>query len=369
MTASDRTTAGMADAMRPTTGGQARHRGTPKSENDGVDPSIVERARRWSDMDEDLIDVPEDLARSIFDARCAMASSDVPRTPLWRDPDGVDVLTDIPYLPDGDSVRGHRLDLYLPQDAVLRGGHTTPVFIDVHGGAFCYGSKELNRNFATHLCALGFGVIGLNYRVAPQTDLRGQLADIQAGLRWVKTHAEEHPLDPSTVFLTGDSAGAALALLTLAIESSSDAARAFGIRRASELRLSGAALVSGVYDLSRNGAPGTGRHRTYTSLKGTVGEAFFAGLDDAQRWLTPQGLVRSAQLPPLFLTTSSDDFLESETLDLAAALARRHADFELHDWKAPRHQTLGHVFPVCLTWLEESRRALDLMRDFALSRA
>ncbi len=320
-------------------------------------------------MDEDLADVPEELARSVFDARCAMASSDVPRSPLWEDPDGVDALTDIPYLPDGDSVRGHRLDLYLPHDAVLRGGRTTPVFIDVHGGAFCYGSKELNRNFAAHLCALGFGVVGLNYRVAPQTDLKGQLADIQSALQWVKTHLEEHPLDPSAVFLTGDSAGAALALLTLAIESSPDAAHAFGVRKASGLGFSGGVLVSGVYDLSRNGAPGTGRHRAYTSLKGTVGEDFFAGLDDAQRWLTPQGLVKSTNLPPLMLTTSSDDFLESETLDLAAALARRHSDFEVHDWKTARHQTLGHVFPVCLTWIEESRRALELMRDFALSRA
>ena len=246
MTASDRTRTDTTDTTRPTAGGQARHRGTPKAEDGGIDPSVVERARRWSDMDEDLADVPEELARSVFDARCAMASSDVPRSPLWEDPDGVDALTDIPYLPDGDSVRGHRLDLYLPHDAVLRGGRTTPVFIDVHGGAFCYGSKELNRNFAAHLCALGFGVVGLNYRVAPQTDLKGQLADIQSALQWVKTHLEEHPLDPSAVFLTGDSAGAALALLTLAIESSPDAAHAFGVRKASGLGFSGGVLVSSV---------------------------------------------------------------------------------------------------------------------------
>ena len=64
-------------------------------------------------------------------------------------------------------------------------GHTLPVYIDIHGGGFTYGYKELNRNFNVHLAEQGFAVFSLNYRPAPQTDLRGQLADIQAALRWI----------------------------------------------------------------------------------------------------------------------------------------------------------------------------------------
>ena len=51
-----------------------------------------------------------------------------------------------------------------------------------------YGYKELNRNFNVHLADMGFAVFSLNYRPAPQTDLKGQLADIEAGLRWIKAH-------------------------------------------------------------------------------------------------------------------------------------------------------------------------------------
>ena len=96
----------------------------------------------------------------------------------------------------------------------------TPVYVDIHGGGFCYGYKELNRNFNTHLAAQGFAVVSLNYRPAPQTDLKGQLADVQAALRWLKAHLADYPVDPNAVFITGDSAGGALALLTLAIENS-----------------------------------------------------------------------------------------------------------------------------------------------------
>lgn len=143
--------------------------------------------------------------------------------------------------------RGHLLDLYLPHDAVLRCGHTLPVYIDIHGGGFTYGYKELNRNFNVHLAETGFAVFSLNYRPAPQTDLRGQLADVQAALRWIKAHLTDYPVNPNAVFLTGDSAGGALTMLTLAIENNAEAAAAFGVDEPSGIGFAGAAPVCGAY--------------------------------------------------------------------------------------------------------------------------
>ena len=57
-----------------------------------------------------------------------------------------------------------------------------------------------------------------------------------------------------------------------------------------------------------------------------------------------------------------------ETLALATALARKGTDFELHDWKPARHDSLGHVFPVCMTWREESLRTLADIRRFSYDR-
>lgn len=67
----------------------------------------------------------------------------------------------------------------------------------------------------------------------------------------------------------------------------------------------------------------------------------------------------------MFINTSSDDFIQAESLKLATALASSGRDVELHDWHIGKGQTLGHVFPVCMSWLDESQSVLRLMRDFA----
>ena len=198
------------------------------AEKYGLTDEMIKHAERWTETDGDLAGLSEKRVRGILDLRFSAIAVDTPRSELWHTPDTIDVIEDLPYLPDGGydteagQCRGHLLDLYLPHDAVLRAGHTTPVYIDIHGGGFTYGYKELNRNFNVHLADMGFAVFSLNYRPAPQTDLRGQLADVQAALRWIKAHLADYPVNPNAVFLTGDSAGGALTMLTLAIENSAE---------------------------------------------------------------------------------------------------------------------------------------------------
>ena len=67
-----------------------------------------------------------------------------------------------------------------------------------------------------------------------------------------------------------------------------------------------------------------------------------------------RSLAFNVNLPPLFIVTCGDDFLEADNLALAAALARKGADFELFDPKPRRHETLGHVFVIGMPWLDES---------------
>ena len=132
--------------------------------------AVIGLARYWTAIAEDLhADEPgvqERTAAACLRFRKECAMFDYARALQWHDPQGVYVHTDIPYLPDGGyrdgEVRGHLLDVYIPRDAIVRGGNTLPVYIDIHGGGFTYGYKELNRNFNTHLADLGFGVFSLN---------------------------------------------------------------------------------------------------------------------------------------------------------------------------------------------------------------
>ena len=167
------------------------------AEKYGLTDDMLKDAEGWTEVDGDLGDLSEERIRGILDMRFSAIAVDTPRSELWHTPESIDVIADIPYLPDGGydketgQCRGHLLDRYLPHDTVLRGGKSLPAYIDIHGGGFTYGYKELNRNFNVHLADMGFAVFSLNYRPAPQTDLKGQLADIEAGLSWIRAHLDD----------------------------------------------------------------------------------------------------------------------------------------------------------------------------------
>lgn len=338
----------------------------------------------WTEIDGDLDGLPRPLGDAILRSRVDFADGDSSRVPFWNVPDGIDVIADLPYADDADDVRGHRLDLYLPHDAVVRGGRTLPVYVDIHGGGFVYGYKELNRNFCTHLASRGFAVFSVNYRPAPQTDFLGQLRDVAQALAWIRDHRGDYPIAQDGVWLTGDSAGGCLAFFAAAIEKSDAVASALGVTP-SGIGVHGAALVSGLFDLlpyvpadgGKGAAAGSGAATVATeidaddpaSILDVLSSTFFAPLASVDRSAVDIAeIVRTVDLPPLFLNTSSDDFIQSETLGLAAHLAAVGADFELHDWKTAKGETLGHVFPVCMSWLDESEAVLDLIRDFTYSR-
>ena len=63
--------------------------------------------------------------------------------------------------------------------------HNLPVYIDVHGGGFVYGYKELNRNFCIALARRGFAVISISYRVLPTSRFPRTIAGRERGHRLV----------------------------------------------------------------------------------------------------------------------------------------------------------------------------------------
>lgn len=327
----------------------------------GPSPAELDRIRNWTPIDEDLTEVDEELREIFRAARIDFGYGDLPRSERWAPVEGVEALLDIPYLDDGR--REHLLDVYLPSEAVLRGGASLPVFIDIHGGGFTYGYKELNRNFCEHLASKGFAVFSINYRLAPTATFMQQLEDVCAAYGWIAEHLSDFPVDPNSVFVTGDSAGGTLGFYSTALTLNPRFAEAAGIPRA-ELSIRGAAFVSGLYDLGPLLGEDPFSPAPYLNR---IAHDFF---DQRFRSLEPRfrefgEMVEHLVLPPMYLCTSSDDFLEADSLDLAARLVRAGKRVEIEDWAPEPGVTLGHVFPVCLSWLEESDRVLERMRRFA----
>ena len=116
-------------------------------------------------------------------------------------PDGVKEFVDIRYVDDGHKL--HLLDVYRPEGAEGK----LPTIVDIHGGAWVYADKELNKKYCMHLAKEGFAVVNLSFRLVPEVNFAGSVKDIFAALEYVKTHADELGIDLDNMFITGDSAG------------------------------------------------------------------------------------------------------------------------------------------------------------------
>lgn len=327
----------------------------------GLSDDDLNFIRTWTPLEEDL-DGQNDQIRAVFQqVRLGFAMGDFARTAHWAESESVESHLDIPYLPDGK--REHLLDLYLPHDAVLRAGHTTPVYIDIHGGGFTYGWKELNRNFCLRLAEQGFAVFSLNYPLMPAASFVEQLTAVNAALTWIREHLPEYPVSTENIFLTGDSAGGTLSFYTLALTLNPGFAETLGLVP-SGLPFKGAALVSGLFDV----APlmeesGESVASFINMVSGSFFDETFRALPTKYRVM--EEMVRELTFPPLYLCTSSDDFIEAETLAFATQLSRAGKPFILDDWAPVPGQSLGHVFPVCTTWLPESVTVLEKIREFS----
>jgi acetyl esterase/lipase len=159
-------------------------------------------------------------ARPVLSAafRAAFGSERAPRytrPPWWR----VLLLPVVSWRPDvrrirnrryGPARRGNRLDVYVSRRQQRREG--APVLVYFHGGAFWMGSKMLGaRPLLYRLAARGWVCVSADYRLF-RTRYQDQLADVRAALAWTRANAEAYGGDPGTVFLSGGSAGAHLAV-------------------------------------------------------------------------------------------------------------------------------------------------------------
>lgn len=115
---------------------------------------------------------------------------------------------DVPYGPAALQT----LDIYHPKERRSAG---YPVLIDVHGGGWHRGSKNSCGYPAASLTPKGLVWVPIDYRLAPACTLADMVEDIRAALAMVHTTIAEYGGDPKRIYMSGHSAGAQLAAMTL----------------------------------------------------------------------------------------------------------------------------------------------------------
>jgi acetyl esterase/lipase len=89
-----------------------------------------------------------------------------------------------------------------------------PTLINIHGGGWTAGSKESNSLMFLPFLQMGWNVVNVEYRLARVSLAPAAVEDCLCALRWVYRNAKQYDFDTSRLVVTGDSAGAHLALTT-----------------------------------------------------------------------------------------------------------------------------------------------------------
>ena len=272
------------------------------------------------------------------------------------------VLADVPYVADGTPE--HLLDIYRPKDASA----DLPVIVNIHGGGLFASYKTVNTWFNHEWARLGYTVVSLSYRRLPDTTMIHQVEDVMTALRFLRENRDTYRLNLDRCYLTGDSAGALLSLFALSIEASRPLQTAFGIAPAG-ITFRAAAFISIMLDTKRKG------------LLFFLGDVVCNTDDSGQPYLpyilNPSALLGNTQwdvdssaqsgvkpLPPLYLVTSEEDMLQSDTLKLHRLLTGLGIKHRLLNFPKGVKNKLVHVFSVQYPLWSESRHVYAEIDNF-----
>ena len=281
-------------------------------------------------------------------------------------PEGVETA-EYDYLDDGHEM--HKLNVYRPRNT----GATLPLIIDIHGGAWVYGDKELNKAMCMYLASLGYCVAGMSYRLVPEADLTDQVHDVFASLHFIAENAAKWGADASAVMLTGDSAGGHLSSLALCICLSDELQRIYGVT-APALGIKCLVMshpVCEVHSILRN--------RKYAPSKSgaafqRIYEPLLFGKDPKSNkiynYASFTQYSRNLTLPPVMMIGCERDsygrhskFLDSVLRNMVKEGRCPRYVFD-YTSKAEEKDRLCHVFEVAFPFREDSKRVLDAAAEF-----
>ena len=265
-------------------------------------------------------------------------------------PEGIKEVNNIPYTDSGSIY--HTLDVYYPEDA--KG--PLPVIIEIHGGGWMYGTKDLNKLYAQYLAKRGFVVFNLSYRLVPEVFVPAQLQDVALAINKVKELLPEFPCDTDKIILTGDSAGGQLASFTAAISRSGVLRDHFDCVDHG-LDFSCLVLTSPVAYMNDSGPMGLYCRKMWGEGGSKKSNSRYMNIDEL--------IATAKDFPPTLLITSSGDTLAlTQTRKLFRTLLEGSFEAQLLDFPKFEGKHLPHVFACLEPYSKAGALCIDKICEF-----
>ena len=293
-------------------------------------------------------------------------------------PPDLTLRTDISYT--GRNEKYERLDVYWPKNARC----PLPVILNVHGGGWVYGNKEVYRPYCLTLARQGFAVVNMNYHLAPKRRFPTQLGQINQVLGWVLQNAGNYPFDTNNIFLVGDSAGGQMVAQYAAIWSNPAYAALFPFTCPKGLSLRAVGLSCGTYTIAP--VPKTERKKftlpknirqghdllqqnpeLFTGMMAALMDDYLgknAAEDPAlPAMLDVKGHI-TGKFPPAFLMTCQYDFLRDAQQPMCDLLQSRGVEAVCRCYGTEADKEMTHVCNTRVTVPQSAQMNRDQLAFF-----
>lgn len=210
----------------------------------------------------------------------------------------------------------------------MPGADPAKLVIHYHSGGYVMGSANAYREFACRLSEVTGAIVLLpDYRLAPENTYPAAADDGLTVYNWAVRHWE-----PSSIIVSGDSAGGGLCLATL-----------MAVRDAGGPNPAGGVAISPLLDLAGEGQS-CETNRDVDPLIDqnmivTMGKVYIGEIDPHQHPSASPLWGKHHGLPPLFLTVSNSEVLRDDVVRLAASVeaaggsaVTSYADDMIHIW-------------------------------------
>jgi acetyl esterase len=234
-----------------------------------------------------------------------------------------------------------------------------PVLLDVHGGAWNAQDRTANAPVDERLAASGILVVAIDVRLAQEAPYPASVADVNYGIRWLKSKAREWHGDPDTLGVLGSSSGGHITQLT-AMRPRDPRYTAHALPEAPDLD----ATVTYVVARSPISDPAARYEQAKLMQRETLienseiyfkpWEAIFEG--------NPQHILERSEavvLPPMFILQGDldDNVLPVVQERFVAAYRAAGGDIELEIYPGADHRWIIHPGP-------QTDRAIEMIKAF-----